>query len=66
MINMVVRMVMRQLINRGVSAGLDKAFGSEKDPKDMTPDERQKHQQSQANAKRSKQAIRVARRFGRF
>ena len=66
MINMVVRMVMRQLINRGVSAGLDKAFGSEKDPKHMTPDERQKHQQSRANAKRSKQAIRVARRFGRF
>ena len=66
MINMVVRMILRRLINRGVSAGLDRAFGANKDPRQMTAEERRKHEQAQANAKRSKQAIRVARRFGQF
>ncbi|WP_375262199.1 hypothetical protein [Palleronia sp.] len=66
MINMVVRMFMRQLINRGVSAGIDRAFGSRKDPRQMTAEERRQHEQAQANAKRSKRALRTLRRFGRF
>lgn len=66
MINMVVRMILRRLINRGVSAGIDRAFGSAKDPRQMTVEERRRHEQAQANAKRSKKALRVVRRFGRF
>ncbi|SPJ22775.1 hypothetical protein [Palleronia abyssalis] len=66
LISMVGRMVMRRLISRGVNAGIDKAFGSKSSGKPATPEERLQQQAAKKNAQRSKKAIRVARRFGKF
>ena len=60
------RMLMRTLIKRGVSAGIDRTLGPEKAPKDMTPEERAKRQAQAQNAGRAKKNLRILRRFGRF
>ena len=59
-LNMLIRRVMGRLINRGVDAGINRMTAGRAD---ATPE-----QQAQAgqSAKRTKQAMRVARRIGRF
>lgn len=57
-INMVLRQVMRKLVNRGVNAGINAISG-----------DRQKGRSNAApnqNAKRARQALRVARRTSKF
>ncbi|MBJ3761858.1 hypothetical protein ILP92_03730 [Maribius pontilimi] len=65
-VNRMIGFFLRRVMHHGINAGIDSAFGGAKDPKDMTPEERKKHQAAKQNAKRSKQALRMMRRFGRF
>ena len=62
MINMVVRMVMRQAINLGIAKGVD-AWAKRQGREDATPEQKA---QTAESKKRAKQAIRVTRRIGRF
>lgn len=59
-INMIIRQVVSQLVNRGMHAGINKLTQGRAD---ATP-----KQQAQARhtGDRAKQAIRLIRRFGRF
>ena len=62
LINMVIRLVMRQVINLGISKGVD-AWAKRQGREDATPEQKA---QTTENKKRAKQAIRVTRRIGRF
>lgn len=62
-INMVIRMVTRRLVNMGINKGIDVAAKRGKAGKALTPEQQQA---AGAQSKRAKQAVRVARRFGRF
>jgi hypothetical protein len=59
-INMVIQQVIRQFINRGMSAGIDRLTRGKGD---ATPEHQADRRQ---NADRAKGAIRLLRRFGRF
>jgi hypothetical protein len=62
LINMIVRLFMR----KGVNAGINFAANRGKDPKDMTPEERQQAKAARQNAKRARQAIKLGRKIGRL
>lgn len=62
MINMVVRIVVRQLVNLGITKGID-AWANRQGRKDATPEQKA---QTAETKKRARQAIRVSRRIGRF
>ncbi|WP_099827328.1 hypothetical protein [Oceaniglobus indicus] len=64
--NQIIRMLTRMFMNKGINAGIDHAFGQGKARKDMTPEERRQADAGRSNAKRAKQAIKMARRAGRF
>lgn len=56
MITMVIRMVMRRVLSKGINAGMDKVSGG----KDRSgPDGRK-------TAQRTRQAMKLGRRMGRF
>ncbi|MGH1329300.1 MAG: hypothetical protein ACRBBK_00315 [Paracoccaceae bacterium] len=66
LINMVVRMVLRPLINKGIKAGIDRASRG-RAPADQTPEQKALHdQQSNETSKRARQAAKLGRRMGRF
>ncbi|TDL84147.1 hypothetical protein E2L08_01370 [Palleronia sediminis] len=58
---MAVRMILRRLMSRGMNAGINRAFGAAR-----TPGAAKQGRAAQVSGKRTKQAMRVARRFGRF
>lgn len=62
LINMLIRMFMR----RGMNAGINRMANRGRDPKDMTPEERQNAKAARQNTKRAQQAMRVTRRMGKF
>ena len=66
MIQMIFRMALRPLINRGMNAAIDKVMGKGKAPEDMTPEERQQAKAAKDTAKRARQMARATRRMGRF
>lgn len=63
MINMVIRMVMRRVVNMGINKGIDVAAKRGKGGEELTPQQRQA---AGKQSKQAKQAVRVARRIGRF
>ncbi|MEP3347792.1 MAG: hypothetical protein ABJN34_02170 [Litoreibacter sp.] len=63
MINMVIRMVTRRLVNMGISKGIDVAAKRGQRGEDLTSEQRQK---AGENSKRAKQAVKMSRRIGRF
>lgn len=66
-INMVMRLFLRKAINRGIGAGVNMAARRGKGAKPSDPAaERQQTAQGKNMSKRAKQAMRVARRVGRF
>lgn len=59
-VTMVMQQVIRQLVNRGMSAGIDKMTRGKAD---VPPDQQAASRQT---ADRAKGAMRLLRRFGRF
>ena len=59
-INMVIRQVVRQVVNRGMNAGIDKLTQGRAD---ATPEQQA---QAQQNGNRTKKAMQLIHRFGRF
>lgn len=66
LINMIVRMVTRQLLHRGVNAGIDAVAGRGKSREEMSRDERQQARSAKKSVGRANQAMRAARRIGRL
>jgi hypothetical protein len=64
-INMVMRMLGRRLINGGINKGIDLAAGRGKPAAEMTPEEHAQATQARQLAKRARQAARITRRLGR-
>ncbi|SEN65759.1 hypothetical protein [Palleronia pelagia] len=64
--NAMLRFFLRKVLHIGVSKGIDRAYGAGKAKKDMTPEERRRHQAARKNANRSKQALKMMRKIGRF
>ena len=63
-IQMIMNVVLRQLISRGIKSGMNYASRSS-NPDDDTPANRQQSQQAKATAKRARQAANLGRRLGR-
>ena len=63
-VNMVIRLVMRQLIGRGINAGINK-IGDRMD-RGKSADETGKAPDSGKTRQRMSQSVRIARRLGRF
>ena len=66
LLHMVIGMVLRPLIQRGVNAGIDRVAGGGKAPAEMTDDERQTAQSTKRTARQAQRAARMARRAGRL
>jgi diacylglycerol kinase len=66
MINMIVNIVMRKLINTGVNKGIDLASRKGKGQADSTPADHAQASAGKDTAKRAKQMAKMARRIGRF
>ena len=64
-INMVINLLLRKVVSRGVDAGINYAVGKGKAPQDMTDEERAQSAAGRETAKRAKQAANLARRLGR-
>ncbi len=64
-LQMIINTVLRQLINKGVSAGINHVAGRGKPASQMTPEEREQAQTAKETAKRARQAANLARRLGR-
>ena len=58
MINMIFRMVFRKAVNRGINAGMNKVAGG--------PAKGQRQPGGQNNARKARQAMKMARRAGRL
>jgi hypothetical protein len=65
LINMVLRRLFRQAVNRGISGGINLAAGKGKPAAEMTPQERQQAAGAKQTAKRARQAARLSRRMMR-
>ncbi|MBN2905447.1 MAG: hypothetical protein JXJ18_01930 [Rhodobacteraceae bacterium] len=67
LINMAVRIVMRKLMNKGVDAGIDLASrrGQGAQHPDAPPDPKLQAR-TRETRKRAQQAMKIARRMGRF
>lgn len=63
LINMIIRIVTRRLMNKGVYAGIDLAARRGKAKEDMTPEEREEARKAREIAKRGRQATRIGRRL---
>ena len=64
--NRIVQMIMRQVMSRGINAGIDRVAGGGKQRANMTPEERAQAKRGQENGKRAKQMAKLTRRFGKF
>ena len=64
-IQMVINLVLRKVINRGVDAGINYASKRGKTDDQMTPEDLQQAKSAKEMAKRAKQAINVGRKIGR-
>jgi hypothetical protein len=64
-IQMIINVVLRQLVNRGVKSGIDYASRGGKPTSAMTPEERAQSQSAKDMAKRARQAANLAKRLGR-
>ena len=65
-VNRMLTFLLRRFVRQGINAGIDRAYGVSKSRKDMSPEERAQHNRARQNSKRSKQAMKMMRRFGRF
>ncbi len=63
--NAIINMIVRMFMRRGINAGINHVANRGRNPKDMTPQERQNAKAGRENAKRAQQAMRVIRRLGR-
>ncbi len=63
-IQMIMNVVLRQLISRGVKTGMNYATRNST-PDEATPANRHQSQEAKAMAKRARQAANLARRLGR-
>jgi hypothetical protein len=64
-IQMIMKVVMRQLISRGVKTGINYASRGGSDNTDPTPGGQGQSQDAKALAKRARQAANTAKRLGR-
>lgn len=62
-INMVMRQIVRRLVNAGINKSVDMAAKRGKAGEELTPEQKKL---AGANKKRAKQSVRMARRIGRF
>jgi len=68
-INMILRRVMGQLINRGVNYGFDRAskMGKGKRDADVSPEEQARREQTgREQGKQARKSLKTMRRLGRF
>jgi len=67
LINMVIRLVVRKFLSRGINAGMDRMMGGKSQRKQkLTPEERVALQQQREGQKRARQAAKVTRRMSKF
>lgn len=66
LISMVVRMVLRPLISRGINAGIDAVSGREKRRSDRSDEERKQAADAKGTTQNARRTIRMARRIGRM
>jgi len=66
MINMVMRLFIRKVMNRGIDAGLKYATRRGKKPENMTPEDQAQERAGKETAKRARQAAKLGRRIGRM
>jgi len=64
-LNRLMTMLLRRLLNRGVSAGIKHVASRGADPAEMTPADRAQARQAQDMAKRARQMSKMARKLGR-
>ena len=64
-VNMVMRIFARRMVNMGVNKGIEVAARRGKPEAEMTPEERAQARQAQVAAKRARQAMRIGRRLGK-
>ncbi|MGP1356610.1 hypothetical protein [Roseicyclus sp.] len=64
-VNMIVGRVVRQLVNRGVDAGVERVFSGSGDAAGAEPTAEQRQRIGQTK-RHAREAIRLARRIGRF
>jgi hypothetical protein len=65
-INMIMRMFLRKVVNKGMDVGIDRFAGKGKTGDEMSPDEQQMAKQGKQAVRRARQAARVARRVGKL
>ncbi|MCV2872979.1 hypothetical protein OEZ71_11805 [Defluviimonas sp. WL0050] len=65
LINTIVNIVTRRLINLGINKGIDTVARKGKPKNKMTAEDRKQAQDARALAKRARQAAKITRRLGR-
>lgn len=63
LINMIIRVITRRLMNKGVNAGIDLAARRGKAKDDMTPEEREEARKARELANRGRKTMRIGRRL---
>ncbi len=63
--NSIINMIVRMFMRRGINAGINHFANRGRDPKEMTPEQRDQAKAGRENAKRVQQAMRATRRLGR-
>lgn len=63
LLNGVLNQILRRFTNIAINKGIDHFAGSGKNPKDMTPEERQQAQAGRDMAQRAKQVRKATRRL---
>ena len=64
--NQIINMVMRMFLRKVVNKGIDMAANRGKSVEEMTPAEREQAQKAKQTANKAKKMARLARRMGRF
>ncbi len=65
-IDRIITMILRRLMNRGITQGINYAARRGKNPEDMAPAEKQRAAESRKTAKKARKAARLARRISKF
>ncbi len=69
-INMAMKMIMRKVMSRGIDAGMNMASKKRatphEDEQNLSKEERARLQQANETSKRTKKAMKVTRKIGRF
>ncbi len=67
-ITMVIRIIMRRILGRGIDAGIKMATrrGGSEQNHDLTPEERATARMAQKSVRKARQAASLTRRVGRF